>query len=359
MRRFIVAPLIAALLALAAFVAPVGAITGGQPDGEGHPQAALLLFPGWTFCSGSLIGDRTILTAGHCTSGWTELAADPDVEFDGAIIVSFDSQASVDEDWLPDGGTWYTASSWVTHPGYIEADWPYTYDYGLLYLDTDQVLADIEPATLAEPGTLDPVINDNGQSPDLFDDVGYGIQGKTIGGGPPLADITWQRKIAVQTEAPGNGSHAGLDHETWFITKNNPSAKKGGACGGDSGSVDVPARHDRDRGRPYRRLSDRLRGPALRSAHVAEPPHGPSGRVRLDHVEHRVTDSDPQDLDAPTSPAGASSFPPWRQPLSMDRVTSWTGILPFRSAAPTYISITGSLISASTASMRSRRVPPR
>ena len=27
----------------------------------------------------------------------------------------------------------------------------------------------------------------------------------------------------------------------------------------------------------------------------------------------------------------------------MDRVTSWTGILPFRSAAPTYISITGSL----------------
>ncbi len=236
MRRFFVAPLIAALLALGAFVAPVGAITGGQPDGEGHPQVALLLFPGWTFCSGSLIGERTILTAGHCTSGWTELAADPDVEFDGDILVSFDSQASVDEDWLPDGGTWYTASSWLTHPDYVEADWPYTYDYGLLYLDADQVLPDIEPATLAEPGTLDPVINDGGQSPDLFDDVGYGIQGKTIGGGPPLADITWQRKIAVQTEAPGNGSVSGLDHETWFITKNNPSAKKGGACGGDSGS---------------------------------------------------------------------------------------------------------------------------
>ena len=111
-------------------------------------------------------------------------------------MVSFDSQASVDEDWMPDGGTWYTASSWLTHPEYVEADWPYTYDYGLLYLDEDQVLPDIEPATLAEPGTLDPVINDDGQSPDLFDDVGYGIQGKTIGGGPPLADITWQRKIA-------------------------------------------------------------------------------------------------------------------------------------------------------------------
>ena len=111
MRRFFVAPLIAALLALGAFVAPVGAITGGQPDGEGHPQVALLLFPGWTFCTGTLIGERTILTAGHCTSGWTELAADPEVDFDGDILVSFDSQASVDEDWLPDGGTWYTASS--------------------------------------------------------------------------------------------------------------------------------------------------------------------------------------------------------------------------------------------------------
>ena len=31
----------------------------------------------------------------------------------------------------------------------------------------------------------------------------------------------------------------------------------------------------------------------------------------------------------------------------MDRVTSWTGILPFRSAAPTYTSITGSLHFAS------------
>ena len=202
MRRFIVAPLIAALLALAAFVAPVGAITGGQPDGDGHPQVALLLFPGMTFCSGTLIGERTILTAGHCTSGWTELAADPDVEFDGDILVSFDSQASVDEDWLPDGGTWYTASSWMTHPDYVEADWPYTYDYGLLYLDTDQVLPDIEPATLAAPGTLDPVINDDGQSPDLFDDVGYGIQGKTIGGGPPLADITW----TAQDRGPDRGA---------------------------------------------------------------------------------------------------------------------------------------------------------
>jgi hypothetical protein len=236
MRRFLVAPLLAAALALGALVGPVGAITGGQPDGDGHPQVALLLFPGYTFCSGTLISDRTILTAGHCTDFWTQLEDDPTVEFDGSVLVSFDSQASVDEDWLPDGGTWYTASEWLTHPDYVEAEWPFTYDYGLLYLDADQVLPNVTPATLAAPGTLDPVINSKGQSPDLFDDVGYGVQGKTIGGGPPQSAITWTRKIAVQTEAPGNGSVSGLLHETWFITKNNPSAGKGGACGGDSGS---------------------------------------------------------------------------------------------------------------------------
>ena len=214
-------------------------------------------------------------------------------------MVSFDSQASVDEDWMPDGGTWYTASSWLTHPDYVEADWPFTYDYGLLYLDDGQDLGGIEPATLADPGTLDPVINSSGQSPDLFDDVGYGIQGKTTGGGPPQAAVTWTRKIAVQTEAPGNGSVSGIDHETWFITKNNPSAKKGGACGGDSGSsiflhgtTEIVAVHTGGYNLGYQ-------GQLCGRHHVAEPPHGPSGRLRLDHVQHPVTDTDSRDRDAP------------------------------------------------------------
>ncbi|HET9416280.1 MAG TPA: trypsin-like serine protease [Candidatus Limnocylindria bacterium] len=234
MRRFFAAPLLAVALVFGALVAPVGAITGGAPDGDDHPQVALLLVPGITFCSGTLISETTILTAGHCTDGWSEIEADFETyEWDGTVMVSFDSEAEVDENWMPVGGTWYEASDWLTHPDYVSDDWPFTYDYGLLYLD-DSV--DITPATLADPGTLDPVINSKGQSPDLFDDVGYGIQGKTIGGGPPDYAITWQRKIAVQTEAPGNGSVSGLFHETWFITKNNPSAGKGGACGGDSGS---------------------------------------------------------------------------------------------------------------------------
>jgi hypothetical protein len=235
MRRLLVAPLLAAALVCGALVAPVGAITGGQPDGDNHPQVALLLAPGLTFCSGALISDSTILTAGHCTSFWDVLAADPEEDWDGTILVSFDAQAEVDEDWFPvDPDEWHAASSWITHPDYVDEEWPFTYDYGLLYLD--EPVTDIEPATLADPNALQPIIDSNGRSKQRFDDVGYGVQGKTTGGGPPASLVTWERKIATNRVAPGNGSVSGLFHETWFITQNVPSWRQGGACGGDSGS---------------------------------------------------------------------------------------------------------------------------
>ena len=235
-RRFLAAPLLAAALVFGALVSPVGAITGGQPDGDDHPQVALLLAPELTFCSGALISDMTILTAGHCTAGWDAIKADPEYDFwDGTILVSFDPQAEVDENWEPvNPDEWYTASSWITHPDYVDAEWPFTYDYGLLYLD--EPVTDIAPATLADPLELQPIIDANGKAQQQFDDVGYGIQGKTTGGGPPARLVTWERKIAVQRESPGRGSVNGLFHETWFITQNVPSPHQGGACGGDSGS---------------------------------------------------------------------------------------------------------------------------
>lgn len=232
MRRFLTT--IACAVALVGVLAsPGGAITGGQPDGTGHPYVALLLAPGLTFCTGTLIDDQTILTAGHCTSFWDALGEDEEVNFEGPIMVSFDPQASVDDDWMPDGGTWYEASEWITHPDYVDAEWPFTYDYGLLYLDEDP---GIEPADLPAANALTPIIESRGQTQQRFDDVGYGVQGNIFGGGPPRVAITWERKIATQRYSPGNGSTTALLHETWFIVGNVPSPRHGGSCGGDSGS---------------------------------------------------------------------------------------------------------------------------
>ena len=167
---------------------PSAAVTGGRPDGDGHPYVAVLLAPGLTFCSGTLISEQTILTAGHCTDFWDTLAAEEGLE---TIMVSFDPVASVDEDWMPSGGTWYEASDWITHPDYVDEEWPSTYDYGLLYLDEP---VDIAPAELPDPLMLDPIINANGQTNQRFDDVGYGVQGTFVGGGPPRTAITWDAK---------------------------------------------------------------------------------------------------------------------------------------------------------------------
>lgn len=115
MRRTLVASILALLLLLAA-IAPAAAITGGQPDGDGHPYSALLLVPGVTFCSGTLIDENVVLTAGHCTWFWSN-TGDPELVID-EVWVTFDSEAAVDEDWMPipGEGTWYTSDTWFTHP---------------------------------------------------------------------------------------------------------------------------------------------------------------------------------------------------------------------------------------------------
>ena len=64
---------LAAIITLLAsmFITSASAITGGQLDGILHPYGALILVDGVTFCSGTLIDDDVVLTAGHCTADWS------------------------------------------------------------------------------------------------------------------------------------------------------------------------------------------------------------------------------------------------------------------------------------------------
>jgi hypothetical protein len=210
-------------------VIPVGAITGGQPDGNRHPYGALLLIPGVTFCSGTLIDEDLVLTAGHCTDAWS----DPDNGIT-EVWVTFDSEAAVDPvTWAVTGGTWYLAHAWATHPGYDANTWPFTSDYGVAILD--KPVQGITPAVLPEAGLVDELIGAAGQTDVRFNDVGYGQDGVNVGDGPYTRNFSFIRKLSVQRYSPSNGTVGTLDPR-WLILGAAPSSNKGGGCGGDSGS---------------------------------------------------------------------------------------------------------------------------
>ena len=72
-----------AILAVLAPAVPAAAITGGEPDGNRHPNVGLILFyqsDGRFRCSATLISPTILITAAHCTSGTL-----------GKTLVTFDS----------------------------------------------------------------------------------------------------------------------------------------------------------------------------------------------------------------------------------------------------------------------------
>ena len=210
---------------------PVAAVTGGVPDGDGHPYSGIVLVPGWTLCSGTLIDEDVVLTAGHCTSYYDAIEGEED--FPG-VFVSFDSEAQVDPaTWEITGGTWYEAADWITHPDYVDAEWPFTPDYGLILLE--EAVEGIEPAVLPEPYLVDEIIGDTGQTDARFYNVGYGQNGVTVGGGPYRRNFDFVRKVAEQRFNPSQGA-VGTQDPLWLILVNAPSENHGAGCGGDSGS---------------------------------------------------------------------------------------------------------------------------
>src|SRR5215204_1066333 len=169
MRRKLVVALFSVIAILAIAVSPVYAITGNFVEDDVHDYVGLVVFYDaegefiWR-CTGTLISNQTLLTAGHCadTEGGAVTAR---VYFQQDAGANYDPATQVDPvtgypEYCADGTlgvTCATGTQIYTYPEYDEfAGWPVdrdTSDIGVVILD--QAIALPEYGQLAEPGTLD------------------------------------------------------------------------------------------------------------------------------------------------------------------------------------------------------------
>lgn len=211
-----IAVLAAAISLMALVVGPVGAVTDGELDGNGHPYVGLMVAqdadgtPLWR-CSGTLLSARLFLTAGHCTeapAAHVEIWFDADVESGadaGTNGYPFDGDV---------GGTPYT------HPSYDPSAF-FLFDLGAVVLD--------KPIRMSQYGTL-PALDQldvlKPSSSTLFTAVGYGLQRIN-------AAQVEQEKVRMVAEPHLIQINGGIVGDYSLLLSNNHST--GGTCFGDSG----------------------------------------------------------------------------------------------------------------------------
>src|SRR5688572_9114990 len=128
MRNKMLFAVFSVLVILAVAVSPVGAVTDGELDGNGHPYVGLMVAqtaagaPLWR-CSGTLLSPTIYLTAGHCTEA---PAAHVEIWFDADV-----------ENGVPQNGYPYdgdVGGKPYTHPSYNPNAF-YLFDLGVVVLN--------------------------------------------------------------------------------------------------------------------------------------------------------------------------------------------------------------------------------
>ncbi|HEV8366764.1 MAG TPA: trypsin-like serine protease [Pyrinomonadaceae bacterium] len=176
------------------------------------------IFP---ICSGTLITPNVFLTAGHCTSyftqelapiGWTAY-----VSFDGSIPFG---------DLTSNTTTLAAVSAVITNPNYNQRQSD-SGDIGALILDSN--VLGLTPATLPACGLLDQLRAQNGLKTAVFTPVGYGLQNRVVGGGVPF--------FQDQNPIPRMFAFSSFNslNPGYLRLSQNPSTGNGGTCFGDSG----------------------------------------------------------------------------------------------------------------------------
>ena len=217
MKRISILAILVLLLVLS--VLPAAAITGGELDGEGHPNVGLMIAdidgePVWR-CSGTLIAPRVFLTAGHCVG-------------DGATSarVWFGSDLTENEEY-PYGGETSIEGTPIPHPLYL---WGGSdpHDVGVVILEEE--ITDIEPATLPIPDLLtqlkkNRILEGGYEEGVYFRSVGYG--GRHESWPPPVIAYDLIRRWSESEYVALTKIHLHLSQKAVF--------DEGGSCFGDSG----------------------------------------------------------------------------------------------------------------------------
>jgi hypothetical protein len=229
--RKLMAFAVALVATLAVAITPAGAITNGEPDGDRHPYVGLITFYDeegvylWR-CSGTLMTQTLLLTAGHCTE---RPAASAQVWFDSGPIDAGNYPLTPVEDrppcdaysgWPCTGGD--ATGTPRGHPDY-DPDAFFLHDLGVVVLDT----AVTKPAygVLPSEGAL----SDLPKHASLTA-VGYGLQ-------KSFPDPASRKDEAIRIRLVGEPRIMGIDNNYVgdFAILTSFDARRGGTCFGDSG----------------------------------------------------------------------------------------------------------------------------
>jgi len=220
------------LLATLLICAPAGAVDNGIPDGNRHPNVGLLGFdfdaegasPPFFLCSGSVLSDRTFLTAAHCV----------DV-FDDTVqwVVSLEPGTPQHPAYTPglvfdDFPFAITAPverplATIVHPGFD----PDTLAHDLAILVFAPRTFDVPPVELAHPHLLDALARKPGIAGTSFTLVGYGAD--------PDYSAAEPRYLARGYRQTATAPYLALTSRQLRLAGSLQSGQ-GGLCLGDSGS---------------------------------------------------------------------------------------------------------------------------
>ena len=173
-------------------------------------------------CSGNLIAPTVFVGAAHCADF---------IESSGAtqVWVTFDSHVDADVNFIEVSNLdTSTLIPGTLHPNpAFDANAPDPNDVAVITFETP--VTGITPAVLPTPGLLDELGAQNGLKDQLFTVVGYGVNQRIVGDGPPTFVRDLNRRFAT----------SGLNALGQAVLRLSVNSEKGygGAHAGDSGGA--------------------------------------------------------------------------------------------------------------------------